>query len=275
MRNFQNCYILTAPMRKFEGLAVKALLERGKPDCIIESIIDTRIRGPWAPYETSLKKELEAGCSKRFILFSHDDIGFPLDILESVDYILDSAPDNGFISFYNPTNKGFLQAMKSGKNVYKAKTNFWSQFHAFPVCQLQHYLDYNHEFFPDFFRTDDTRSKKYCIDIPEMFWYNVVPSLTQHLGAFRSAFGIPGKTFNVTRNSSTFIPEFDVKPIDWKQEFENPFTSTESKGLVPFEGYRRGMDENLWMADSGMLKSRREAETITRKARADFKSKAI
>ena len=152
----------------------------------------------------------------------HDDIDFDTDLFNKIKHILSFAPSN-LISFYNPTNRGYLDCAETEHRILKTYSNWWSQCHAFPKELEEQYLQDCKE--------NDANVKKYAEDgllqryfskyeIPA---YAVVPGLIQHIGLDDSVHRLPKKVGKYYRNSATFNLTQDVLQVDWKKEFNEPF----------------------------------------------------
>lgn len=256
MGTIKTAYIQATKKRGREGEATAKLLRRGNTSGVNVQVVFDPASSPWTCYKAILQESAKADGDADFCLLVHDDVGFASSFLESVKTILASAPD-AIVSFYCATNKGGRLAQKSGKHIYETRYNWWPQCHAFPRSKIDDCLEFVHEHFPDSYYCEDRRLMKWAIHRPDQRAYQVVPSLTQHLGAYRSTVGIGGKVGSTIRNSFNFDPSFNVSTVDWEKEFADPFTTADPCGFVAFEGYRRsvhGRDLSLWRPKSGALK---------------------
>jgi hypothetical protein len=249
--NYSHIYIMNVPNRIQEAKIIKKLFERSGDKQIIINTDDVKA-GPFANQRAILERSKTECPESEFIIIAHDDICFALDILTSISTILKAAPKDNFINFYCTSNAGFHKAINSGKHIYKTKSNFWMPLHAFPTSLIDDYLMHTDQTCPVDYICEDMRIRKFCRD-QNVCWYNVIPSLSQHLGAYRSELGNNGKVFKVVRNSDSFEPDFDVESIDWKKEFADPFVNIEPLGFIPFDGWQKGMDLDKWNIKTGEL----------------------
>jgi len=176
-----------------------------------------------------------SGGLKRVVI--HDDLIMPKDVFRKLDHILAQLPKAVFVSAYCPANAGYDEAFEKGHHVLLTATNIWSQAFCFPESVIPTLVKFNEDEIADDFRYADRpitifqkwhRMKTHCI----------VPSLFQHIGAYRSTLGFAGKVFKRYRYSDHFDPDFDPYAVDWKHELENAATSE-----VPIDMKRMMADE--------------------------------
>lgn len=249
----KTAYVMTTRKRGHEGTALGGLLRRGLKSGVEAEVVVDPGSSPYTCYREILERSAERDGDARWLLSMQDDCSAANGFLDRVNKILAHAPD-GLVSFYNPTNKGYRQAAESGKHVYRTRWNFWPQCHAFPRAYISDFLEHTDENFPAHYYSDDGRIKKWLRDNKKLYVYAIVPSMTQHLGAYRSSLDIPGRCGGQVRNSFNFAPSFDVSAVDWESEFANPFTAKDSRGFMPYDGYLRsvdGDDLSAWTGKSG------------------------
>lgn len=160
----------------------------------------------------------------------HDDVTISKELFHKINHVLKFSPEN-YISFYNPTNKGYIEGNKSGKHILKTYSNWWSQCHAVPKSVAEYVVRW----------AKKEENKRYVLKYAEdgliarlfsknlMPIYALMPSLIQHIGYADSTFGLPARCGKNLRNSSTYDMEFDVTKIDWEHEFKNPYLNLEKK----------------------------------------------
>ena len=158
--------------------------------------------------------------SWRFII--HDDVYLNRDSVRKMLHVLRYAPIAP-VSFYNPTNTGYLNCYRQGKHCLKTNSDFWMQAFLTPVDLIDDVISFGDNAFPNEYKWEDRRFAAF-FKSRALSVYSIVPGLCQHMGAFRSTLGIAGKIGGkYIRNSSTFKPEFDVSAVDWIKEFNSPF----------------------------------------------------
>jgi hypothetical protein len=91
----------------------------------------------------------------------------------------------------------------------------------------------------------DSMLKKY-IKVNKATAYTVLPSIIQHIGAFRSTKPTPGIIAGTPRNTFCFDPSFDVFSVDWDKEFADPFVDNTGPGLINFDGWIPGENDHLF-----------------------------
>jgi hypothetical protein len=179
----------------------------------------TRWRGVAANYCRILRHD----DSDRWKIILHDDVTVPDGLFGRIAHVLESAPDR-IVSFYNPTNLGYLRAATSGRHhVLRTYANWWTQCHAFPVSLARGFLEWVDGNVVEFGRfAEDGMLWRFCSRTRNPV-YAIVPSLIQHEGFDRSTFGISPKVGKRARNSATYDPAFDVKAVNWRHHFANPY----------------------------------------------------
>ena len=221
--------ILNVPQREGEGKYLKKLIEIStKPYGIPVSISMDRGLGLWDNFSQALTQEVAEGTHRMII---HDDITFDRNILEKILYILQFAPEDSPISVYNPDNSDYSTAYNEHRHVIKTKTNFWLQACIYPNDMAKDFVEVSNKMVEGPHRFDDSRLKAY-LQYKSLDLYAICPCLVQHMGAYRSTFGIPGKVGLYQRCSATYDNQLDVKAIDWVEEFKNPYLAKSSKDWV-------------------------------------------
>lgn len=188
---------------------------------------ETRWLGLTLNYLNILRYETES----YWKIIIHDDITINQELFEKINYVLDFAPKSNYISFYNPTNKAYDNAFKTGRHVLVTHSNWWSQCHAVPKIVAKKFIEWvdkpeNYKYVRTY--AEDGLMSRY-FSYNDIFIYAIVPSLIQHLGYDKSTFNIPAKVGKNLRNSATYDANFDVKKVNWKEEFQNPFLNLEKK----------------------------------------------
>jgi len=218
MRQIDKIVVLNCIQREEEGKVLKKIIENST-DINVGISLDRGFdlfqnETIWMNYKQALKMSTGKG---RFRLVVHDDIGFMRNAFKKMEYILKFFPDNCFVTFFNPKNKGHLEAIERGKRVLKTQTNFWMPAMCTPVHLINEFLEFGDKY-KDY--SDNARITLFCKekDIPV---YAILPSLVQHFGPYRSTLGNAGKIGGKTiRYSPLYSPEMDEK-IDWKFEIDN------------------------------------------------------
>lgn len=232
--------ILNVPKRKNEGKYLKKLIEvSAKPYGIPVTISMDNGSGLWENYSRALTKEVGEGTHRMII---HDDITFDRNIFDKILHVMEFAPQNNIVSFYNPTNGDYTDCFAKGKHVIRTKTNFWLQASIYPNDVAKDFVEQSNKTCDDQTRYDDSRLKAY-LQMTGQYLYAIVPGLIQHFGAYRSTFRNPGSVGGIHRYSSTYDNQFDVNAIDWKSEFENPYDAKSSKDWVKEVVNKEFLDE--------------------------------
>lgn len=221
--------ILNIPKREQEGKYLKKLIETSaKPLGIDVSISMDRGLGLWDNYSCALTQEVAKGTHRMII---HDDISFDRNILEKILYILSNAPENNVISFYNPTNRDYIDCFDKGKHVISTRSNFWLQACVYPNDFGKEFVEVSNKMTEDPVYYDDSRMRAF-LQYKNTCLYAIVPGLVQHFGAYRSSFGNPGKVGKFKRYSSTYDNQIKVEKVNWKEEFQNPYLARSTKDFV-------------------------------------------
>lgn len=208
------------------------LINEGIPFRVFTDITDYREHKStkWLGLTLNYLKILKYETDHDWKIIIHDDVTISKELFKKINYVLEYAPIN-YISFYNPTNKGYENGNKSGKHILKTYSNWWSQCHAVPKALSKIITAWAKN--PE----NDKYIKTYAEDglISRLFSkklipiYAVMPSLIQHLGYNDSTFNLPAKCGKNLRNSATYDAQFDVTKIDWIKEFNDPFLNLEKK----------------------------------------------
>lgn len=219
MSKFDTVVIQNCIERKKEGEVMKKLLERKADGKKVVIAMDEQMKGAWE----SFRKAIRVPTDKEYIMLIQDDLSFPIDLLQRIDYVLDQAPKDAVCLFFVATNRAMLTGYKFKKNVLKNGDRWWSQVGLYPVAMLKDFdniIDDLYDKGKDDFKSDDGRLMQY-FRFKKIIPYTILPSFTQHIGAFRSTLRHNGKAGRYYRNTFCFDTDFDVKSVDWKKEFEN------------------------------------------------------
>jgi len=235
-KNFSKVRIVNCIEREKEGIVQQRLLQRQSKNVDVSIAFDPEMWGAWKTYKTALDVSDESD----WLIMMEDDVSFPVDILARMDFILDSAPKNAFVFFYVPTNNKMKDAYDSNHKIVKTKYNWWMQCTAIPKKHREGLLKTIDEIWPLESDSGDGRVKKY-IHVNNVEAYNIMPSLYQHLGTFRSSLGHSGIINGTARQSFCYEPNSKTFEIDWEKEFANPFFDKSAKGLIGFEGLEKGI----------------------------------
>lgn len=213
--------------REKEGKYLKKLIEVSTRNLGIpvQIAFDDGTLGVWGNYAQALTMKGGNGNSHRMVI--HDDMSFDRNILEKIIYVLENAPDDKILMMYNPTNNDYTECQNQGKHVLETYQNFWAQCGLYPNDFCEPFVNEMNLMSREE-RADDDRLAAY-LKMHGMTLFAIVPSIIQHFGAYRSTFNFPGKVGGYVRNSSNYDNQFDVKKIDWKAEFENPYKSKMNK----------------------------------------------
>lgn len=235
IRNFGKVRIVNVVDRMMEGRVMKKLLERKSENVEISIAFDPIKWGAWKTY----KKALEVDDDSKYLILMEDDISFPVDVLQKIDCVLESAPQDSWIFFYVPTNSNTIEAWDTGKHCMKSIHKFWPQLTAVPKAHRLNMLRTINDIWPEESLSGDGRIKKY-LDYNKCTAYTIIPSICQHLGTWRSSLGYNGKCGDFIRNSFCYDPSFDAFSVDWKSEFENPHICKSGRGFIGFDGWKLG-----------------------------------
>lgn len=224
MKQISKIIVLNCYKRKNEGKVVekiiKTIIKDMSIDLDVEISYDDGSLDIWGNYKQALK--IPAKEDERFRFIIHDDLIISRQGIEKMLYILRFIPDNAFVSFYIPRNKGYKECKEKNHRVMKTHSNFWTQAFCFPTNKIDEFIEWGDNKVDKKLRWEDTRIKSYSLNhgIPI---YAIVPSLFQHLGAYRSALGFPGVAGINKRYSDMFQPDVEVYNVDWEKEIANPF----------------------------------------------------
>jgi hypothetical protein len=247
INNFSKIRIVNAGDREMEGKVLKKLLERKCENVEVSISLDADRKGMWHNFKNAINVEDEGN----WLIALEDDVSFPVDVLQRMDYILDFAPKDAWIFFYVPTNKAMKEAFNSGKKVNKSRYNYWSQCVCIPKTSRNHFIETIDDIWPPENIGGDSRTKKY-MEVNQKEAFTILPSLFQHLGTWRSSAGYAGKIGENVRQSFCYDPNFDVYSVDWKKEFETPFKDKTPKGLIGFDGWKPNDKLDKWNKLNGM-----------------------
>ncbi len=229
MVDIDTIVVMNHHLREKEGLALQKLwLKQAEPFGIdVKISFDDGTLGVWRNYKQAMS--IPPREPERFRLIVHDDIMVARKALEKILHVLHYAP-MGFVSFYNPSNKGYINALDKGRHVMMTHTNFWPQALCLPSKLIKMLIEYCDSAVDEDYRWEDSRVKVFC-DTYDVPIFCVTPGLVQHLGAFRSTLGIGGRVGKLIRWSRLFEPEFDVFGVDWVDHFNNPHRHEASVNL--------------------------------------------
>tara|TARA_Y100000310_G_scaffold149433_1_gene148773 strand:- start:925 stop:1647 length:723 start_codon:yes stop_codon:yes gene_type:complete len=221
MNQISKIIILNCWKRKKEGQVMKKIIEemvKGK-DIEVEISYDDGSLGVWKNYQKAL---MIPSKEERFRLIIQDDLIVGRQTIDKILYILEKMPEDCFVGFYCPDNKGYNKAKENNHHILKTHTNFWVQAFCVATNHKQPFLDWCKENVKADYKWEDYRLSLYCKNnkVPV---YAVLPSLFQHLGAFRSTLGMAGIIGKYKRYSNQFDPTFNVEEINWELELENAY----------------------------------------------------
>lgn len=198
------------------GLEVKISLD--ETEWHKESKANGKYKGMMQNFMQALEMKWD---TEGYTLVLHDDCILPPRGLENIQHILQFAPGHQQVSFYNPTNTAYREALAKQKHVLKSQANFWPQCMAYPHELKQQMLEWTKQNVTIGYEGDDWLMSVFC-HYNERYVYSVLPSVVQHLGRNRSVIGIAGTIAGVDRKSENYNPDTDYHAIDWKAEFANP-----------------------------------------------------
>lgn len=220
MRQVSKIIIVNHWKREAEGKVLQRIIESksGPLGIEVERSFDDGSLNIWGNYKQALT--IPAKEDERFRLVLQDDITLSRKAIEKAIHILSFFPNNCFVSFYAPTNKGYQELKESGKRIMKTHSNFACLFFAFGTAIIKDFLLWNKNNMKAEYRYEDRRILAYskANDVPI---YCLQPSLCQHLGAYRSTMGFAGKIGKNIRYSSSFDYDAPVFGIDWTDEIKN------------------------------------------------------
>jgi len=161
-------------------------------------------------------------------IIMHDDISVSPSLIAKIEHILQSAPNN-IITFYNPTNKSYIQANASGKHILKTYANAWFPCMAVPSSLSYEINKWGRETFKPWGTIAEDSTLKHWATQKNSPIYAVLPSLVQHDGYAKSTFKNPAKAGKYFRFSEFYNPSFDVTQVDWAEAFANPYPENSKK----------------------------------------------
>lgn len=219
VKNLSTIVIINHVSRDKEAKFLKKLLDKVVKDFGVKVIIcqGDGSDGIWGGYINSLRVK---GEPEKWRMIIHDDMMFQRNAFEKILKILDYAPTDSFVSFYNPANKDHLETFQKGIHVIKTHTNWWSQAMCFPTGRIEELINWCNEYIPLHYKYEDRRIVTYMQE-KDLYCYTVLPSLTQHLGAYRSLFKFPGKVGKFHRYSYTHLPFEDFDRVSWEYAFRD------------------------------------------------------
>ena len=218
MKQISKIIVLNCWKRQNEGKIVKKLIEQAIAGMGIDVEIsyDNGSLGVWKNYIQALR--IPSAEPERFRLIIHDDLVITRQSFEKMLHILQFVPDDSYASFYDPDNSGYREAKDKGHRVLKTHTNFWTQAFCFPANRSEEFIKWSEENIDPKLRWEDRRIQHFSSTYNYPI-YAFMPSMFQHLGAYRSTMGFAGKIGkSCKRYSAMFDPEADVKSVDWKTE---------------------------------------------------------
>ena len=241
MKQISKIIILNCWKRKNEGLIVekiiKAIIQEMNVDIDVEISYDDGSLNIWGNYKQAMK--IPSKEEERFRFIIQDDMLISRQGIEKMIYLLQFFQNDCFVSFYVPKNKGYKECTEKGHRVLLTHTNFWTQAFCFPSIKIDEIIEWGDKFKDDDLkigRWEDTRIRNYCVNTNTSI-YAILPSLFQHLGAYRSALGISGEIGKNKRYSDQFQPDKDIYKVDWKKEMDNPFKTEKPTKMKDYHQY--------------------------------------
>lgn len=233
MNNLNSIAIMTHSKRDQELEAIRRLIElQAKPLGI--PVLIARDEG-WNSPRLTLRKALTMGeWTEGYRLVLHDDLVVPKGCLTKLSYILEKLPNDGYVSAYCPSNKGYNMAVEREHHVLRTASNIWAQAIAYRHDRAAAFVEYMDENSSETYRWEDRTLCGFLKSENDKMTC-VVPSLFQHLGAFRSTLGFPGKVGGRLRYSDAFQPNFDPTKVDWEYEAKVPYLNevpVDMKGVL-------------------------------------------
>lgn len=213
--------------RKQEGQYMKKLIEiSAKPLGIpVYLSYDDGALGFFKNYKKALTEHEECDGTHRLVI--HDDMTFDRNVLDKIIYIMQRAPQDAFVSFFNPTNKLYEEC---DRNVLRTQSNFWIPCAVYPNEFIRKMIDTLETVSKEQYKdgVGDAQVAAY-LQYTGQYAYAVVPGIVQHLGAYRSTLNIPGEIAGVPRNSCRYDNQLKVENIDWEKEFKYPYEDNRTK----------------------------------------------
>jgi len=221
--------IKNVDVRRAEGAFLKRMVEvQTKPlDIPVEICVDDCGLLSWGNFRRCLNVGENKGTHR---MIMQDDITLDRQTIEKAMHILKYAPDNAFISIYAPDNTDYQECYFSNHHVLKSPINFWLQCAIYPDCETEGFLNWVDEYVDPEQKGDDCRVGIWMQKNNRTI-YSIVPGLVQHLGAWRSSLGFPGKVGKHKRWSKWYDASLDVFGIDWTAEFKNPYIAKMKSNL--------------------------------------------
>lgn len=213
--------IMNVYKREAEGKYLKKLIDiSAKPYGIpVQISFDDGSLGIWKNYANALTMDGGIDGSHRMVI--HDDITFDRNILGKILYIMKFAPKDKIVVLYNPSNSDYANCYQQHRHVLSTASNFWVQAAIYPNELAKDFVQLM-DVIANEGQVDDRRLSAY-LKIHKSNLFVIVPSLVQHLGAFRSNFRQGGDVGGVVRYSSTYDNQFAVEKVNWKEEFAHPY----------------------------------------------------
>ena len=218
-------YIMSVEDREREGAAVEALVrlavEHAKLDIEVFRMVDrNRALGVWGNFKRCLEHDVQPDEHMRLVF--QDDVSFSRTCLAKMNHVSKFVPEGSPLGFYNPANRGYVEAAEKGYRILTTHTNLWLQATAFPTHAMSDAIRWLEKRVSPEYGSADRRLCMWMKDTGVMA-YAHLPGLVQHLGAFRSTLGYPGKVGKYERVSRNWEPDCDVQGVDWGEEFAYPY----------------------------------------------------
>lgn len=238
--------VMNVKEREREGIALMKILRQavaftGREIPIYRSMDDGSM-GIWKNFKRCMRASISP--DERYRLLIQDYMTFSRSSLAKINYILCHAPENQIVTFYCPTNKAYIDAYNKGHRILKTKKNAWTPVCAYPIQLMNDIIAWCDYHVDESYKHDDTRIHFYMQNHRAMNIYAHLPSLSQHLGAFRLTVGTGGKIGRYERVSSFYQPECKVFEVDWENEFANPYLDLKGKVKIPPEYILHEPEEN-------------------------------
>lgn len=228
MRELADIVVMTTPKRRDEAEVLRRMLDlQAKPLGIPVAVsCDEAMLGPMNGFLQVCELPPLGEGHRRLVI--HDDLIAPKGVLARLDYILQRLPKLPIVAAYCPANRYFDKARAAGHHLMQTQTLSWAQALAFPFPLLAEYPEVNRLHFEG---NRARNGEDYMIGTHNQrtgrHFLNIIPSMFQHLGAFRSTLGFPGKTSRF-RYSDSFDPAFDPSGVNWPMEVANPYRAEQT-----------------------------------------------
>ncbi len=218
MENVDAIVILSTPKRKNEGFSLAKIVQQaeGIDDVPVLVSVD-EWQNIWANFKKALR--LEGGRGGKWRIILHDDMSFGRNSYKKINYVLNFMPDKS-ISFFNPNNRLFDDAIEKGHHVMETPNAFWMNSIAMLKSEIEDVISWADSMYRLDYTIEDTRYFHY-LETFEKTAFVILPSLIQHLGYNRSSVGIPGICGTRPRMAMNYTPDFDVYNVDWEKEIKN------------------------------------------------------